>query len=78
MPSSATTPATMLLYRGQLYRLARTQEDLAWENIAKLAKQVNDVSKSKISGIDKRDRVGYLLTEMTKHLKVVGLQSPLI
>lgn len=78
MSSSSNAVCKKLVYNGSVYILARTQEDIALDRVGEIAAKIAAVTKEEGDVIHKRDRIGNLLTEMTLHLKVLGLRSPLV
>lgn len=72
-------PAVKLLYRGHMYRLARTRDDIAWERVAELSKQIYEAATNKsLASVQKRDHVSSIVTDLKENLKFLGLYSPAI
>jgi hypothetical protein len=66
-----------LRYRGRIYRLARTREDISWERVAELSKQLYTLSiDTEIPTALKRERARDKVIALLERFKLLGLDSP--
>jgi len=66
-----------LKYRGSVYKLARTREDVSWERVAELSKQLYTLSiNTEIPTAMKREHARDKVVALLERLKLLGLDSP--
>lgn len=65
----------MLLYRGAVYREARTREDIYWKQLAQIAEQLVDIAEHDIDPVSKRELAQEILLLLKEQVWKIGIWS---